>query len=253
MGDEAGQPHRVHVHAALGPPAPGPGERARFSVGSAAHAPAPAASRAACMRRTVSSEVPEGASRLRSWWSSMTSAPPTNGAHSSAQRIMRAAPMEKFAATTAWALPENQLPHRLEVGLVEARSCRTPRARRDRRTSARLSRAACGDGEVDRHLGPGLDQAASGEAAISSPVALQAGDLVERPACGRRVDGRDELEVAGPRAPPRRRPPPCARRRRSTATLVSRRSPTRQKGPTTASVLGPDEHLLGDGFAPRRR
>ena len=50
------------------------------------------------MRRTVIIAVPDGASALASWCSSMTSAVSKYGAASSAKRIMRTAPMAKFGA-----------------------------------------------------------------------------------------------------------------------------------------------------------
>ena len=53
---------------------------------------------AAAMRRAVIIAVPEGASALASWCSSMTSAVSKNGAASSAKRIISTAPMAKFAA-----------------------------------------------------------------------------------------------------------------------------------------------------------
>ena len=50
------------------------------------------------MRRAVIIAVPEGASTLASWCSSMTSAVSKNGAASSAKRIISTAPMAKFGA-----------------------------------------------------------------------------------------------------------------------------------------------------------
>ena len=54
---------------------------------------------AAAMRSTVSMAVPDGASTLRSWCSSMTSADSNQGAASSANRIISTAPMAKLGAT----------------------------------------------------------------------------------------------------------------------------------------------------------
>ncbi len=51
------------------------------------------------MRSTVAKAVPEGASTLPSWCSSMTSAVSNQGAASSAKRIMSTAPMAKLGAT----------------------------------------------------------------------------------------------------------------------------------------------------------
>ncbi len=53
---------------------------------------------AAAMRRAVIIAVPDGASALASWCSSMTSAVSKNGAASSAKRIISTAPMAKFGA-----------------------------------------------------------------------------------------------------------------------------------------------------------
>ena len=51
------------------------------------------------MRCTVIMAVPDGASALASWCSSITSAVSKNGAASSAKRIISTAPMAKFGAT----------------------------------------------------------------------------------------------------------------------------------------------------------
>jgi hypothetical protein len=53
------------------------------------------------MRCAVIMAVPEGASNLLSWWSSITSAESKNGAASSARRIISTAPMAKLGAMTA--------------------------------------------------------------------------------------------------------------------------------------------------------
>ena len=53
------------------------------------------------MRCTVIMAVPDGASTLLSWWSSITSAVSKNGAASSARRIINTAPMAKLGAITA--------------------------------------------------------------------------------------------------------------------------------------------------------
>ena len=52
------------------------------------------------MRATVVRAVPDGASALLSWCSSMTSAVSKNGAAISAKRIISTAEIEKLAATT---------------------------------------------------------------------------------------------------------------------------------------------------------
>src|SRR4051794_27848573 len=54
---------------------------------------------AAAIRSRVSMAVPDGASALASWWSSMTSAVSKYGAASSAKRIISTAPMAKLGAT----------------------------------------------------------------------------------------------------------------------------------------------------------
>ena len=53
---------------------------------------------AAAIRSAVRMAVPDGASILLSWWSSMISAVSNHGAAISAKRIMRTAPMAKFGA-----------------------------------------------------------------------------------------------------------------------------------------------------------
>ena len=52
------------------------------------------------MPSAVRSDVPDGESRLPSWWSSMISAPSNHGAAMAANRIIRTAPMAKLAAST---------------------------------------------------------------------------------------------------------------------------------------------------------
>ncbi len=85
----------------------------------------------------------------------MTSAPSAKGAHSSAQRIIKAAPMEKFGATTAWADPENQPRDGLDVARVEAgRAAHGVQA--VLRAPTQVLPRRLGDSEVHDHLGPGL-------------------------------------------------------------------------------------------------
>ena len=59
---------------------------------------------AAAMRSAVAIAVPEGASTLPSWCSSMISAVSKNGAASSLNRISSTAEIEKLAATRTWPL-----------------------------------------------------------------------------------------------------------------------------------------------------
>jgi hypothetical protein len=68
------------------------------SVGSAFHSAEDCA-----IRWAVSIAVPDGASRLLSWCSSMISADSNQGAAMAAKCIMSTAPMAKFGATTALA------------------------------------------------------------------------------------------------------------------------------------------------------
>ena len=71
-------------------------------VGSGAHS-----GDAAAIRATVASAVPDGASTLLSWCSSMISAVSKNGAAISAKRIISTAEIEKLAATTQFGPPVN--------------------------------------------------------------------------------------------------------------------------------------------------
>ena len=89
VGDHPAHPDGVDPDAA-GPAAPGPSAapvlgRVRRPVDDAA-----------AMRSTVSIAVPEGASTLASWCSSMISAVSNHGAASSAKRIIKMAPMAKL-------------------------------------------------------------------------------------------------------------------------------------------------------------
>ena len=78
------------------PPGPRP-PRAPATISSAVGSGAQS-SDAAAMRSRVARAVPEGASTLRSWCSSITSAVSKNGAAISAKRIIRAAPTAKLGA-----------------------------------------------------------------------------------------------------------------------------------------------------------
>ena len=96
-----------------GPDAPRAPSTTSFSVGSSPHL-----SEAAAMRSTVSIAVPDGASTLRSWCSSMTSAVSNHGAASSANRIISTAPMAKFGAMRQL-LRVNRARKRVVVGVGE--------------------------------------------------------------------------------------------------------------------------------------
>src|SRR5581483_6698413 len=74
-----------------------PGTSLAVASGGAAR---PASARAAPMMFAVRKAVPDGASILAAWCSSMTSADSKNRAASAANRIMRIAPMEKFGTTS---------------------------------------------------------------------------------------------------------------------------------------------------------
>ena len=120
VGHQTGQAHRVHVHAprALAPRAPG---RTRSVVGSGGRGARPAARRPSSMARAVSNAVPDGASRLASWCSSITSTPSMSGAASLEKCMSSTAPTAKLAATMALGPPPRTAP--------SGRSGRRPRAR----------------------------------------------------------------------------------------------------------------------------
>src|SRR5665213_593118 len=90
------------------PPGPAPPRApstTTVEVASGANPSFPADTRAAAMPSAVRRDVPEGASRLASWWSSMISALSNHGAAMAANRIIRTAPMAKLAATMQLAPP----------------------------------------------------------------------------------------------------------------------------------------------------
>ena len=72
-------------------------------VGSGGSGPAPAARRASAMAAAVCIAVPDGASRLASWCSSITSTPSMWGAAMRQKCISSTAPMAKLATTMALA------------------------------------------------------------------------------------------------------------------------------------------------------
>ena len=96
--------------------------------------------------------VPDGASTLSSWCSSMISTPSMKGAASSAKRAISTAPIAKLAATTQLAFE----PANASVELVELRRRESGRAddRVDavRRAPPQVPDRRVRDGEVDRHV-----------------------------------------------------------------------------------------------------
>ena len=92
MGDHAPQADGVDVDPGRTDAARAPSTTSSV-VGSGAQS-----GDAAAMRRAVIIAVPDGASALASWCSSMTSAVSKYGAASSAKRIISTAPMAKFGA-----------------------------------------------------------------------------------------------------------------------------------------------------------
>ena len=162
MGHQSGQPHRVHPDASRtrhrrGRP-PRPPSRWR-RPGTRLFRPS---ARAAAMPSAVRSEVPDGASRLASWWSSTISALSNHGAASAAKRIISTAPMAKLAATMQLAPVDpasghEQLGQVVEVGLGEPGR---PHHGVDagRRTEGQRGPGGLEMGEVDDHLDAGRRQ-----------------------------------------------------------------------------------------------
>ena len=95
MGHQAAQAHGVDADAGRARCHRGRPPTVSTRVGSAPHS-----ADAAAMRLAVNRAVPEGASTLASWCSSMISAVSNHGAASSAKRIISTAPMAKLGATT---------------------------------------------------------------------------------------------------------------------------------------------------------
>ena len=229
VGDEPAEPHRVDVDAA-GPAPPRAPPTTSCLVGSGAQS-----GEAAAMRCTVIMAVPDGASALVSWCSSITSAVSKNGAASSAKRIISTAPMAKFGATRQL-LAVKRLGQVVEV--VGARSpvvpitAWTPWAAHH----AAFGLGRAGDGEVDGDLGARLGQRArlGGDR-----------DALDDLAGVGRIDGGDQLQLGvggdrgADRAPPsgrRHRTPPRGSSRPNVATgprppsltFMSRTSATRR-------------------------
>ena len=95
MGHQTPQAHGVDPDAGRACAAPG-----ALQDGALRGVVAPV-SLASARRAAVSRAVPDGASTLLSWCSSMISTLSIHGAASAARRIMSTAPMAKFGATTA--------------------------------------------------------------------------------------------------------------------------------------------------------
>ena len=151
VGDHAAHAHGVDADPGRADPAARPRVRPRAAVGSGAHS-----DEAAAIRCAVATAVPDGASILASWCSSMISAVSKNGAAISAKRIISTALIAKLAAMTQL-LPVNSRAEVGEVGVAEAR-------RADDRVHAvhrqPRQRHACrgGDGEVDDDLAAGVGE-----------------------------------------------------------------------------------------------
>ena len=96
MRDQAGQSHRMHPDAVDRGPA---GSRAPRSWSHPDPGPTPAAARAAATARAVAAAVPDGASALPAWCSSMISTDSKKRAASRANRAASTAPIAKFGTT----------------------------------------------------------------------------------------------------------------------------------------------------------
>src|SRR5581483_4162200 len=90
----------TRTSSTLAPRAPG-----RDDAVASGGTPRPPAARAAAMMDAVRSAVPDGASALFAWCSSMTSAESKNLAAWAAKRIIKMAPTEKFGTTRTRTLP----------------------------------------------------------------------------------------------------------------------------------------------------
>ena len=170
---------------------------------------------AAAMRCTVIMAVPDGASTLASWCSSITSAVSKNGAASSAKRIISTAPMAKFGATRQL-LAENALAPgrrgRRRVKPVVPITAWTPWAGAPARRSRERRRATV---------------KSTATSAPASASASASGRDRRRPRRPRRrgPDRRRPRARARGRRRRRRTPsPPCGRRRRTPLRGSSRRN-----------------------------
>ena len=239
VGDHAAHPHRVHADAGRARRRRARRRTTSCWVGSAPTRPTPRPS-----ARAVVTAVPDGASTLASWCSSMISAVSKYGAASSAKRIISTALIAKFDGDQAVARGERRA-ERVDVVVVEARSCRPRRGCRAPPATAASSRAAAATVKSTTTSAP-ASASASSSAAIVTPVDGCAG--------GARVDRGDELQLGSaatashtvrPSARPRRPlrpgsswPAPYSRRTRRRrrdqahrATVQSNAS-SRSSGPT---------------------
>ena len=198
MGDHAAHPHGVDADAGRAGAAAGAGQRPRRASGPAAQR-----SDAAAIRSAVASAVPDGASALASWCSSMISAVSKNGAAISAKRIISTAEIEKLAATTQFGPPSpNSSANAGEVVVGQARSCRRRRGCRASPATARCAAPPAATVKSTTTSAPASANA-RGSPAIVRPS-------IDGPAAPR-VDGGDELEVGieGHRLAHRRAHPPA--------------------------------------------
>ena len=120
--------------------------------------PAPASARAAAINEAVRAAVPDGASTLPAWCSSITSTESKKRAACRANCIISTAPTPKFGAmSTCPGVSCQPAPHLVEALLVESAGAdHDGDAVVEREPDVVQHRA--GMGEVDDHLGAGLDQ-----------------------------------------------------------------------------------------------
>ena len=148
---------------------------------------------AAAIRCAVSMAVPDGASTLASWCSSMISAVSKYGAASSAKRIISTAPMAKFGAITALAADASKRVRRSSSSAGGEAGRADDGVHPVVGAPGEVRPGGVEDGEVDRHLGTGVGED------VGRLLDLQAGavdaDLAEVDAGVERVDGGHELEV----------------------------------------------------------
>ena len=166
-------------------------------VGSGAHS-----DDAAAMRATVASAVPDGASALLSWCSSMTSAVSKNGAAISAKRIISTAEIEKLAATTQFGPPRELGAEHGRGPRRSARSCRRRRGCRASPATARCARAAAATVKSTTTSAPASANA------FGSPAIVEPLDRARRRRAGR---PRRRARAPGRRPPPRTPSRPSAR------------------------------------------
>ena len=182
--------------------------------------------------------VPEGASTLASWCSSIISAVANHGAAISAKRIMSTAPMAKLGATTQ--------PSRARAGKASARvrqaplhrgrSCRSPSGCRGPRTTRRWPRPRPATVKSTATSAP-----ASIRASSSAAMTVGAGGIRSGGFAGHRL-------TAPPG--PRRQPAPGRRRRATAAHTVE---PIRPAAPMTPTLTAADSSRVRRSVVPRGR